>query len=63
MTAKEALCQPQVRVQREMIKGGSHLCAPTYCRRHRPAARHAQPVDTSASRIGVRCIVRGKVPV
>ena len=23
------------------IKGGSHLCAPNYCRRYRPAARHA----------------------
>ena len=31
------------------IKGGSHLCAPNYCRRYRPAARHAEPIDTSTS--------------
>src|SRR3546814_8457988 len=37
-------------------KGGSHLCAPNYCRRYRPAARHPHPVDTSASHIGFRCI-------
>ena len=40
------------------IKGGSHLCAPNYCRRYRPAARHAQPVDTSTSHIGFRCVIR-----
>jgi len=40
-------------------KGGSHLCAPNYCRRYRPAARHAQAVDSSTSHIGFRCIVRG----
>jgi formylglycine-generating enzyme required for sulfatase activity len=39
-------------------KGGSHLCAPNYCRRYRPAARHAEPVDTSASHVGFRCVVR-----
>ena len=42
----------------KVIKGGSHLCAPNYCRRYRPAARHAQPVDTSTSHVGFRCIVR-----
>ena len=36
--------------------GGSHLCAPNYCRRYRPAARHAEPVDTSTSHVGFRCI-------
>jgi formylglycine-generating enzyme required for sulfatase activity len=41
-----------------MLKGGSHLCAPNYCRRYRPAARHAEPIDTSASHVGFRCIVR-----
>jgi carbon-monoxide dehydrogenase medium subunit len=34
------------------------LCAPNYCRRYRPAARHPQPIDSSASHIGFRCIVR-----
>ena len=50
--------QPQFRIPRKVVKGGSHLCAPNYCRRYRPAARHAQPVDTSMSHVGFRCIVR-----
>ncbi len=32
-------CQPQIRIPRKVLKGGSHLCAPNYCRRYRPAAR------------------------
>jgi formylglycine-generating enzyme len=51
-------CQPQIRIPRKVVKGGSHLCAPNYCRRYRPAARHAQPVDTSMSHVGFRCVVR-----
>jgi formylglycine-generating enzyme len=51
-------CAPSIRIPRKVLKGGSHLCAPNYCRRYRPAARHAQPVDTSASHVGFRCIVR-----
>jgi formylglycine-generating enzyme len=51
-------CQPQVRIPRKVVKGGSHLCAPNYCRRYRPAARHPQPVDTSMSHVGFRCIAR-----
>jgi formylglycine-generating enzyme len=50
--------QPRIKIPRKVIKGGSHLCAPNYCRRYRPAARHAQPVDTSTSHVGFRCIVR-----
>ena len=49
---------PAIRIPRKVLKGGSHLCAPSYCRRYRPAARHAQPVDTSTSHVGFRCIVR-----
>jgi formylglycine-generating enzyme required for sulfatase activity len=49
----------QVRIPRKVIKGGSHLCAPNYCRRYRPAARHPEAVDTSTSHIGFRCISRG----
>jgi sulfatase modifying factor 1 len=49
---------PQIRIPRKVLKGGSHLCAPNYCRRYRPAARHAQPIDTSTSHIGFRCVVR-----
>jgi formylglycine-generating enzyme len=52
------LCQPNIRIPRKVLKGGSHLCAPNYCRRYRPAARHAEPVDTSTSHVGFRCIVR-----
>ena len=51
-------CQPQIRIPRKVIKGGSHLCAPNYCQRYRPAARHAEPVDTSTSHVGFRCITR-----
>jgi formylglycine-generating enzyme len=47
------------RIPRKVMKGGSHLCAPNYCRRYRPAARMAQPIDTSTSHLGFRCIVRG----
>ena len=50
--------QPQFRIPRKVVKGGSHLCAPNYCRRYRPAARHAQPIDTAMSHVGFRCIVR-----
>ncbi len=39
--------QPNSKIPRKVIKGGSHLCAPNYCRRYRPAARHAEDVDTS----------------
>jgi formylglycine-generating enzyme required for sulfatase activity len=41
---------------RRVLKGGSHLCAPNYCRRYRPAARHAQHIDSSTSHIGFRCV-------
>jgi sulfatase modifying factor 1 len=51
-------CQPQIRFPRKVIKGGSHLCAPNYCRRYRPAARHAHEVDTSTSHLGFRCVIR-----
>jgi formylglycine-generating enzyme required for sulfatase activity len=51
-------CQPTVRIGRKVLKGGSFLCAPNYCRRYRPAARHAQPVDTSTCHVGFRCVVR-----
>jgi formylglycine-generating enzyme len=50
--------QPEIRIPRRVVKGGSHLCAPSYCRRYRPAARHSQPVDTSLSHLGFRCVIR-----
>jgi formylglycine-generating enzyme required for sulfatase activity len=45
-------------IPRRVIKGGSHLCAPNYCARYRPAARMGQAVDTSTSHVGFRCVVR-----
>ncbi len=45
-------------IPRRVIKGGSHLCAPNYCLRYRPAARQAEAVDTSTSHIGFRCVIR-----
>ncbi|MGE3784194.1 MAG: formylglycine-generating enzyme family protein [Alphaproteobacteria bacterium] len=54
--------QPAIRIPRKVLKGGSHLCAPNYCRRYRPAARHAEPVDTSTSHVGFRCVIRGGGP-
>lgn len=42
----------------KVLKGGSHLCAPSYCRRYRPAARQSQSIDTSSSHIGFRCVLR-----
>ncbi|HEY6380059.1 MAG TPA: formylglycine-generating enzyme family protein [Candidatus Dormibacteraeota bacterium] len=41
----------------KVLKGGSHLCAPNYCLRYRPAARYPEPADTSTSHIGFRCVV------
>jgi len=55
-------CLPKIRIPRKVLKGGSHLCAPNYCRRYRPAARHAEPIDTSTSHVGFRCVVREKEP-
>jgi formylglycine-generating enzyme required for sulfatase activity len=50
---------PEIPIPRKVVKGGSHLCAPSYCRRYRPAARHAHPIDTSTSHVGFRCVRRG----
>ena len=51
--------QPQFTVPRKVIKGGSFLCADTYCLRYRPAARRPQMIDTGMSHIGFRCVKRG----
>jgi formylglycine-generating enzyme required for sulfatase activity len=48
--------QPQFAVPRRVVKGGSFLCADSYCRRYRPAARRPQMVDTGMSHIGFRCV-------
>jgi formylglycine-generating enzyme len=60
--ATSPCCAPELtpgeRFPRRVIKGGSHLCAPNYCLRYRPAARQGETIDTSTSHIGFRCVVR-----
>ena len=46
-------------IPRRVMKGGSHICAPNYCLRYRPAARQGEAVDSSTTHIGFRCVVRG----
>jgi sulfatase modifying factor 1 len=57
-TATDSLdpAQPQFAIPRKVVKGGSHLCADTYCLRYRPAARRPQMVDTGMSHVGFRCV-------
>jgi formylglycine-generating enzyme required for sulfatase activity len=60
-SAAGACCTPapaDEALPRRAIKGGSHLCAPSYCLRYRPAARQGETVDTSTSHIGFRCVAR-----
>jgi sulfatase modifying factor 1 len=53
--AREASAEPGSRIPRRALKGGSHLCAPEYCLRYRPAARSPQADDTATTHIGFRC--------
>ncbi len=50
--------QPQFRIPRRVVKGGSHLCAPNYCFRYRPAARQPQMIDSGMAHVGFRCVIR-----
>ncbi|GAB2462129.1 formylglycine-generating enzyme required for sulfatase activity [Conyzicola lurida] len=45
----------QPAMPRKVVKGGSFLCADSYCRRYRPAARRPQMIDTGMSHLGFRC--------
>ena len=59
--AREASINPRqahFRIPRKVVKGGSHLCAPNYCFRYRPAARQPQDIDTGMSHLGFRTVVR-----
>ncbi|WP_244406153.1 formylglycine-generating enzyme family protein [Methylocella silvestris] len=58
MERSYASLQAGASIPQKVLKGGSHLCAPNYCRRYRPAARHAEAIDTSTSHVGFRCIRR-----
>ncbi|WP_323095360.1 formylglycine-generating enzyme family protein [Intrasporangium sp. YIM S08009] len=53
VTSVTSVTDPTVRMA---LKGGSHLCAPEYCLRYRPAARSPQSLDTSTTHIGFRCV-------
>jgi formylglycine-generating enzyme required for sulfatase activity len=53
--AAAASAEPGSTIPRRVLKGGSHLCAPEYCLRYRPAARSPQSEDSSTTHIGFRC--------
>jgi len=58
MRADSIVDEDGVRIPRKVLKGGSHLCAEGYCQRYRPAARYPQPIDTTTSHVGFRCVRR-----
>jgi sulfatase modifying factor 1 len=54
-----ACCPPNTTADptvNQTLKGGSHLCAPEYCHRYRPAARSPQSQDSATTHIGFRCV-------
>jgi formylglycine-generating enzyme required for sulfatase activity len=57
---RRGCCAPAAdeEIPRKVIKGGSHLCAPSYCLRYRPAARQGHAIESSTSHLGFRCVVR-----
>ena len=40
-----------------VVKGGSFLCSPDFCRRYRPSARHAQDTGIGSNHIGFRTVL------
>lgn len=56
---REASAETGDAVSRRVVKGGSHLCAPEYCLRYRPAARSPQAEDSSTTHLGFRCVRSG----
>ncbi|WP_244928005.1 formylglycine-generating enzyme family protein [Nocardioides sp. W7] len=57
--ATSSCCAPsrgQEESTRMTMKGGSHLCAPSYCHRYRPAARQGQPLRSTTGHVGFRCV-------
>ena len=62
VTSAEASVAPGEIHPRRVIKGGSHICAPNYCLRYRPAARQSETIETSTTHIGFRCVVRPSRP-
>jgi len=58
---RHSCCAPQAPLQesdRNVMKGGSHVCAASYCLRYRPPARQGQSVRSSTSHLGFRCVRR-----
>jgi formylglycine-generating enzyme required for sulfatase activity len=58
---QHSCCAPERPLQesdRKVMKGGSHVCAESYCLRYRPPARQGQSVRSSTSHLGFRCIKR-----
>jgi formylglycine-generating enzyme required for sulfatase activity len=56
---KKGCCTPPTAADpavNQTLKGGSHLCAPEYCHRYRPAARSPQSQDSATTHIGFRCV-------
>jgi sulfatase modifying factor 1 len=41
-----------------VIKGGSWLCAPTFCARYRPSARQAHELGLGTNHVGFRTVIR-----
>jgi formylglycine-generating enzyme required for sulfatase activity len=58
VTSRDGSYGPGETIPRKVVKGGSHLCAPNYCLRYRPAARQGEAIDTSTGHIGFRCVIR-----
>jgi len=59
VAATHSCCAPTIpaltETDRRVMKGGSHLCAPSYCRRYRPAARQGQAIRSTTGHLGFRC--------
>ena len=55
--------QPQFAIPRKVLKGGSFLCADSYCLRYRPAARRPQMIDTGMSHVGFRLVRASRSPL
>ena len=54
--------RPGEALPRRVIKGGSHLCAPNYCLRFRPAARQPEAIETATCHLGFRCVTSEDPP-
>lgn len=59
---EDALVKASRTPQLGVIKGGSFLCSPVYCKRYRPSARHAQDLTMGTNHIGFRTVLRAAGP-